>query len=439
MLAGLVMVVGSSLTVSAATDTKPYSALWDGTSSSTTIAAGSATAHLFIKNLANPQSLGSANITVPTGYTLTSGSVNVTGGSATKVGNTLQVRNLNLAPNATADVTISVTTPCLAGGAAGTWGVIVKQANNFSGPPGNDFVNSGPAPTTTVSGTSTCKLRFLTQPNTTLVGNVIKSGFDSTGSAIQVEIYDPSTNLRVASNANVSLTQIPDNGATLTGGSTAASAGLATFSTLKLNKEMRYVLEASSPAASNTPDSDAFMVASKIEPCTTADCTFQQSGQNASFTTTPKKITAGASFVSSLNLPGLNISCAGAPYNYPDDRQPNAVWFTYTDSDTTNYKTNVIVIDKDWVQQTPENGASKYRVCYASPVDFLDNRGGGQMAPRNKAVSDFFGGEDWYVGLLPDCGSKKTPPVPCMVGWTGDAAGTRTGTFLTPGGDPGYR
>jgi hypothetical protein len=436
LLSGLVLLVGSSLTVSAATDTKPYSALWDGTSSSTTITAGTATAHLFIKNLANPQSLGSANITVPAGYTLTGGSVNVTGGSATKSGNTLQVRNLNLAPNGTADVTINVTTPCLAGGPAGTWGIIVKQANNFSGPPGNDFVNSGPAPTTTVSGTSTCRLRFVTQPNTTLVGNIIKSGFDTSGSAIQVEIYDPNTNQRVASDAAVSLAQIPDNNATLTGGSRTASAGLATFSTLSLDTIGRYVLRASSPAATTTQDSEAFMVAGTIEPCTAADCTFEQTGnEQTTFTTTPKKVT-GASFVSSLNLPGLNISCAGAPYFYPDSRQPNTVWFTYTDTDSLNTKTNVIVIDKAWVQQTPENGASKYRICYASPVRFTDRLG--NPAPKDDSVSAYFG-ENWYVGLLPDCGAKKTPPAPCMVGWTGDSAGDRIGTFITPGGDPSFR
>ena len=438
LLSGVVMLVGSSLTASAATDTKPYSALWDGTSSSTTIAAGSATAHLFIKNLANPQSLGSANITVAPGYTLNSGSVDVAGGSATKSGNTLQVRNLNLAPNATADVTINFTTPCLAGGAVGTWGVIVKQANNFSGPPGNDFVNAGAAPTTTVSGTSTCELRFANQPNTTATDNTITTGFNSTGGAIKVEIYDPATGSTVDSNANVTMTlgYNPSGGALTGGGATAAVAGVATFSGLSIDTPGAYKLRATSPAAAHTKDSNQFMVSDTVTECSGTGCNFQEQTTETTFKITPKKGTQGADFVATTNLSGIRISCEFAPFNYLDSRQPNTVWYTYDDGGVST-KTNVIVIDKAYVQITPENGASKYQICYTSPVRFKDRTGNmAQPDPWSDGPSAYFG-TTWYTGLLPDCGSKPVPP--CSQGFTGTGSGDRVGTFLTPAGDPGYR
>ena len=96
----------------------------------------------------------------------------------------------------------------------------------------------------------------------------------------------------------------------------------------------------------------------------------------------------------------------------------------------------MIVIDKSVVQVTPENGASKYRVCYTSPERFRDRTG--NMAQPDTGVSAFFG-ETWYTGLLPDCASKKNPELPCSLGFVGNSAGDRVGTFLTPPGDPGFR
>jgi hypothetical protein len=107
----------------------------------------------------------------------------------------------------------------------------------------------------------------------------------------------------------------------------------------------------------------------------------------------------------------------------------------------------VIVIDKSIVQVTPENGASKYRVCYSSPDRFRDRTGSmaqpdpgawNTSVPGTVGPSVYFG-ETWYTGLLPDCASKKNPVLPCSLGFVGNSAGDRVGTFLTPPGDPSYR
>lgn len=294
-------------------------------------------------------------------------------------------------------------------------------------------------------------LRFANQPTTTKTGQVINDAVDgartNTGSPIRVEIFDPGTNMVVNSNATVTLTQIPVRDSTLSGGSAVASGGVATFTTLSLDQPGRYTLQASSSAVPASQDSNPFMVADTIATCAGTGCSFTQTDPRGTYTTTPKKGNA-ATFVSSLNLEGLRVSCEFAPYNYETDRQPNAVWYTYDDpsGDPTNLKTNKIVIGKEWVQNTPENGASAYRVCYASPVPFKDRFG--NNAPADPVAppdingdlgpSSYFGAT-WYMGLLPDCGNKKNPPAPCVLSWTGDSAGNRVGMFVTPPGDPGYR
>jgi hypothetical protein len=434
LLSGMTLLVGSSLAVNAATTTKPYTAAWvtgSGTTSSLEIAAGATTVTLRLTNGANPQSLGSANITPPSGYTLTGSGV---------VGNVLQLRGLNLAPGASIDIPIPVTTPCLAGGPAQEWALRVKQANDFSGSPGNDFVNSGSAPSTSVTGTSVCQLRFTNQPNTTKTGTLIKSGYDSTGNAIRLEIFDPNTNLVVNTSATVTLDERPaTDPEALSGNSLSAVAGVATFPNLSLSVAGRRTLRASSTAASNTPDSDPFMVADTVAACDSATCTFTQTQSLNTYTVAPKKGKIGATFVSSLNLPGLRVSCDFAPYSYPDSRQPNTLWYTYDDGTTGSTKVNQIVIDKSVVQATSDNGASKYRVCYSSPVRFTDRFG--NLAPQDPwsdGTSAYFG-TTWYTGLLPDCGNAKIPPAPCVIGWTGDSAGDRIGTFVTPAGDPSIR
>jgi hypothetical protein len=241
----------------------------------------------------------------------------------------------------------------------------------------------------------------------------------------------------VNSNAAVTLTLDfnPASG-TLSGGSATAVAGVATFPALSVDTPGPYKLKASSPAASNTPVSNQFMVSDTVSACEGAGCSFTETQDQNTYTTTPNNGVAGATWATSLNLPGLRISCEFAPFNYLDSRQPNAVWYVYGDGNTGSAKTNVIVIDKEIVQITPENGTSKYRVCYTSPVRFTDRTGNlASPDPWSDGPSSYFG-TTWYTGLLPDCGKK--PVAPCVVSWTG-TGGDRIGTFLTPAGDPGFR
>jgi hypothetical protein len=281
-------------------------------------------------------------------------------------------------------------------------------------------------------------LRFANQPNTTETGGPIRDGHGSTGDAIRVEIYDPDTNRTVDTNAAVTLT-LGSNSArgTLIGGAADAVAGVATFPNLSIDTPGPHKLEASSPAASNTPVSDQFMVSDTVATCEGPGCSFTETVDQNIYTTTPEQGSAGAEWAASVNLPGLRISCDFAPFDYPDSRQPNATWYSYDDGDTGSAKTNVIVIDKAIVYETPDNGTSEYRVCYSSPVPFPDRTGDlAQPDPWEDGPSAYFG-TTWFTGLLPDC-DEKYPVAPCVLRWTEDG-GDRIGTFLAPPGDPSYR
>jgi hypothetical protein len=281
-------------------------------------------------------------------------------------------------------------------------------------------------------------LRFANQPNTTGTGQSIRDGHGSSGDAIRVEIYDPATNEPIDTDAAVTLilgSNAPRG--TLIGGEANAVAGVATFPDLSIDTPGPFKLEASSPATSHTPVSDQFMVADTVATCDGPECSFTETQDQNTYTTTPVQGSAGAEWASSLNLPGVRVSCEFAPFDYPESRQPNAIWYSYDDGETMSPKTNVIVINQSVVDQTPDNDPSDYRVCYSSPVPFTDLNGElAQPDPWDDGPSAYFG-TTWFTGLLPDC-DEGDPVAPCVLKWT-DENGNRVGTILTPPGDPMIR
>ena len=281
-------------------------------------------------------------------------------------------------------------------------------------------------------------LRFVNQPRTTGTGRPTRDGHDSTGEAIRVEIYDPATNRTVDTDADVTVTLgLGSARGELIGGTAKAVAGVATFPDLSIDTPGLYTLKASSAADSDTPLSDGFMVADTVATCDGPGCSFTETREPHTYTATPEQGSAGARWASSVNLPGVRISCDFAPFDYPDERQPNAIWYSYDDGDTRSPKTIVVVIDKEIVDKTPDNGTSDYRVCYSSPVPFTDRTGEpAKPDPWDDGPSAYFG-TTWFTGLLPDC-DPNDPVAPCVLGWTDDG-GNRVGTFLAPPGDPSFR
>ena len=123
---------------SAPAASKPYSL----TITPGTVAAGTQstfTAHFAVPASASQQ-LGSADVTVPAGFTVVSASVPVPG-TATVTGGTVRLRNLAVQPGHAVDATVVARAPCTAG--TSSWTVLAKQANDFNGPPGNDLTLVG--------------------------------------------------------------------------------------------------------------------------------------------------------------------------------------------------------------------------------------------------------------------------------------------------------
>ena len=113
---------------SAQTTSKPYTANivphQVGAGASTTFTAT-------LVNETGTQQLGSAEITAPPGFVISSAS------AGSFDANVVRLRNLGVPPGGSTSVVIQASAPCSAG--TGQWQVRAKQSNNFSGQPGNDL------------------------------------------------------------------------------------------------------------------------------------------------------------------------------------------------------------------------------------------------------------------------------------------------------------
>ena len=433
LLPALVLAANAAIPVSADEPIRLYGAEWAVDSESTTgtldLPGGTQSLTLRISNdSSSTENIGSASVTLPSDYEL-----RPSGG----LGATVVISGIDVPPGGSHDTTFNVRAPCLPNTDATTWVTTAENSESAA-----FALADGPGDPTTTRSETSCQLRFANQPNTTKTLDVIKDGYNSTGSPLGVQIFDPETNAVVSTTEDVVISIGTNKAGTvaLAGDVVAAVNGTATFSALTIDKAgTPYTLKAESDVATNTDETGNFTVADTVAKCNGAGCKFNQASGGVSYTTTPTTGKNGATFVASLNVPNLRIDCDFAPYNYPASRQPNSVWFLYDDGPSNNSaKTNVIVIPGNIVKITPENGASKYRVCYSSPLRFRDRNG--NLAPldntRTGNPTAYFG-VNWYTGLLPDC-AKKNPVPPCVVKWVGSGP-DRVGTFLTPPGDPGFR
>jgi hypothetical protein len=135
--------------------TKPYSVV---ISPGTAVAGATVAFQAKFTNRTTSQTLGSANLTAPAGFSVLGASVGAH--AQTVSGNVVQLRNLAIAPGASVTATVNAgvpaSNPCAP--AQFTWQVAAKQSNDFNGPPGNDFgplVDSSLTTSTTCGGTAT--------------------------------------------------------------------------------------------------------------------------------------------------------------------------------------------------------------------------------------------------------------------------------------------
>lgn len=408
------LLVPTLTSASATTSTKPFSATL---SPSSVAGGGSTTITLTLTNESSQQQLGSANLTAPSGFSVSS--------PAPIAGtNTVALRNLALAPGASAAIPVSVSTPCATG--TYNWTIVAKQSNDFNGPPGNSFVLDASASslTTTVTGGG-CHLEFVTgrgPANASVGSNITSAAYNPTGPRVQVAVVGSSGSTVTASTAPITLSISANPGGGSLSPSPATSdavAGIATFNSLSIDRHgVGYTLLASSPGITSATSS-SFDVTDQGTVCTSSDCSVSAKSDTVDATVSTSNAAVGDTMELSLGL--YDLDCAGY-----DEPPSDTLLFDYSGSAG---KQVTYTIAKSVVTQIPDNGAAHFQVCYASTSPFTTKDGYVQTT-----ISAF--GTTYYAGVLPDCDASNPDLVPCVVSKNKTRAGAMQLTFKAPPGDP---
>jgi len=385
-----------------------------------------------VTNEASTQQIGSFKITAPANFVITGASV-PSAATASFTSSTALFGNLSVAPGASVTVTVNAVLPC--SGSSYQWGIEVKQSNDFSGLPGNDFQRD-PASDGNLSGSlsGSCSLAFTSdgQPAGTGVGAKILAGFNSQGGPVKVGLLDASGQLITSSAATgpVSVAvKIDSNpgGGSLSGTTTETlSGGVASFPALSTDKSLSidkqgigYTLIASttSPGISTSEPSAFFTIFGSLQHCG-GSCSASLSSK-----TTTGTVTTTSSELLGSSLGGASYSCA--TYQSFSDPFGFDVFDGAGVADQNAKFSASLDISKSLVQSSRRTNASDWQLCYASTAPF--------KAVDGTSGTEVIGGDTFNTGLLPDCSS--TQGAPCVQARKKGSGGDVIITFLAVG-DP---
>lgn len=371
-----------------------------------------------VTNEATTQTLGSVQVTAPSGFVVTGAS----GGTASYTADSALFLYLALSPGQSATLTVDATAPCSTSSSG--WGVEAKQSNQFNGS-GNDFVLD-PASSLAATVSGSCSLAFLTEPNGTAVGALITTDVGSTGNPVSVEVLDGAGHLLTGSTAAVTVAIGSNPGTGVLSGTTTvdASGGIAGFPGLSINQTgTGYTLVATSPGIISATSSD-FDVWAVLQGCSGSGS--QCSGSSSTTTTTGTVTTSSATTGEFLGVGvgGVSFSC-GSTYQPLSDPLSFDVLSQSGVADSGALFTSTLEIAKSVVQSSGHPGASTWQICYGSPQPFA--------ALPGTAGTATIVGVTYYTGLLPDCSSSQSAP--CVQARNKDNAGDVVVTFLAAG-DP---
>jgi hypothetical protein len=400
-------------------------------------AGQSSTFTVTLTNQTGQQQLGSADITVPSAFTGVS--ADPTGpATATVAGNVVHLRNASVPPGGsiTVSVTASVPASMACPGGTFTWAVVAKQANDFNGPPGNDLTLNaqGSSLTTTVTGGCAAAVRFVAgrQPADARVNQTISSvDYQPAAASIQVEVVDGAGNRVTSSNASITIALGSSVGLGALHGTTTvtATAGVATFANLSIDAPGTYTLRATSPGLT-AATSDAFRVDQVAVLCIEdVTCTASITNGTTTFSVTAPgnaHVDAGALLLD--NGLGVLIDCR---FDEVTDYHELTATPTVIEG-PDRAKTVTSTIDKSVMNAQPNNGASFLQMCFGAPYTFATRPG----TPLTGVDTDGNGVNDFFYGLLPDCGTA-----PCVSSRNKTKAGDGVIVTQAPGGtgDPAYR
>jgi hypothetical protein len=258
IVAALLAGIAGATQGSATTSTKYYTV----TISPSTAPAGSTyNATLVLRNSTqSTQSFGSANVTKPTGFTLTAaGPASPPAGktwNVSIVSGVLQLRaatNVDaLTPGQSVSVPVTATVPCSLG--TYTWTTVVKQSNDFQGPPGNNFLlepgSSYPTTSVTAGGGNGADHFDVTVPSSPFTATAGQP-FTATITAKDV-CGNTASGYSGSASLSGTLSNAP-NGATPTYGPVSSfSSGVATASVTAVKAETSRTLTATAGSISGT-------------------------------------------------------------------------------------------------------------------------------------------------------------------------------------------
>ena len=379
------------------------------------VTAGASQSFAFtVTNEAPTQQLGSVKITAPSGFVITGadGAATVTSGSA-------QFLNLAVAPSAATTLTVTANAAC--GGGSYKWGMEVKQSNDFSGPPGNDFqMDSTSAGNLSGTLTGACSLAFSGEPAGTAAGHVIMTGFNTSGGPVQVEVLDGTGHLATTSAAPVTVAFSSNPGSGSLAGTTSENArsGVVSFTDLSISAPgIGYALLATSPGI--TPATSAtFPIYGSIAGCSSS-CSGSSSSKSTAGSVTTSSGTAGD--LLGVGLGGVTYTCNSSYQPVSDPVNIDLLSATGTAQFAVFSAT--LEIFKNAVQASGHPGASSWQICYADISPFT-----AQSGTSGTAV---IGGVTYHTGLLPDCSSTQSAP--CVEARNKDNGGDVLITFLASG------
>ena len=441
-----IIVLGLAAVANADTTTKPYSlvitsAAGSNTFNSSTVSGaslpgggavpvfgGGQTVELTatFTNQTKTQMVGSANLWWPAGfsvldsaqYPLSTGGIGTAklasacSDAGVPAGPCVQLRSLSLVPGASMTLTMWVTTPACSAAGANQWNAEVKQANNYSGSPGNDLYQQNSFTQTYTDGA--CQLAFGVQPHdSTVAAPITGTAFGSTP-PITVTVEDSTGAAIATSTAVVGLTTGTNPGGVEPGGDNSAAAdgstGTASFGAAPggptlANAGIGYTLVASSGTLL-AGDSDSFNVQDQEKTCVAGSgCQINAGTGHNTVVLNPSTTGSGAgTFVESLftNSTAQNVVCAG--YGSSDPNLYESAYTATSGADRTETDTITFAPDK-------KLGNNVNQVLKSQQICFASTKGPFTTASGAPATYTTLYGQGVWVGILPNCtGSSPTQP-----------------------------
>jgi hypothetical protein len=374
-----------------------------------------------VTNEAPTQQIGSFQITAPATFVVTGAAVLSPGtGTASHTSSSALFVNLSVPPSASITVTVTALLPCTGG--SYQWGMQVKQSNDFSGIPGNNF-QIDPASAGNLSGapSGSCSLGFTSdgQPTGTAVSPAkITSRFGSSGGPVKVAVLDasgqPITNPAAIGPVavTVAILQDPNAPGTLKGTLTVqASAGVASFSDLSIDHSgtgYRLTATTTSPGIAASVPSDHFTIFGSLKKCSGPgpECSASLSSTSTTGTVSASSFTSTSPLLGA-GIGGASYSCA--TYQSFSDPFSFDVFTPSGAADAQAQFSASLDISKSTVQSSGRSRAADWQVCYASTQDFSNMAVSGTYTPGATMI----GGVLVNTGLLLDC-SATQGLAPCV-------------------------